>query len=108
MRWSLCYALTIGDFYYLFSDNTSHRHDWQPQYDIKIGLPLGPGEKVSSHVWKRKYEKAQVVVNLPGAKEPYVLKLNEPAKDTLSGEIATEFTIPPGDGRVLMDTTQGQ
>jgi len=102
MRWSLCYALTIGDFYYLFSDNTSHRHDWQPQYDVKIGPPLGPGEQVSSHVWKRRYEKAKVVVNLPGAPGPYVLKLGQPTKDALTGETATKFTIPPGDGRILL------
>ena len=38
-RWSL-YSLIIGEFYYLFSDNTSHRHDWYPEYDVKIGLPL--------------------------------------------------------------------
>ena len=25
------------------SDNTSHRHDWYPEYDVKIGLPAGPG-----------------------------------------------------------------
>jgi hypothetical protein len=69
-RWSLCYALTIGDFYYLFSDSTSHQHDWYPEYDIKIGLPREPGQRVSSHVWQRHYDKAWVVVNLPGAPGP--------------------------------------
>jgi len=102
MRWSLCYALTIGDFYYLFSDNTSHRHDWQPQYDVKIGPPLGPGAIVSSHVSNRRYEKGKVVVNLPGAPGPYVLELGQPTKDALTGETATKFTIPPGDGRILL------
>lgn len=101
-RWSLCYALTIGDFYYLFSDNTSHRHDWYPEYDVKIGLPTGPSERVNSHVWRRRYEKAQVVVNLPGAASPYEIKLNRSSKDVLTGETGTSFKIPPGDGRILL------
>lgn len=108
MRWSLCYALTIGDFYYLFSDNTSHRHDWQSQYDVKIGLPSQTGERVNAYVWQRKYEKALVVVNLPSAAEPYTLELSRPARDSLTGETATRFDIPPGDGRILMDTASGQ
>jgi hypothetical protein len=101
-RWSLCYALTIGDFYYLFSDNTSHRHGWYPEYDVKIGLPIGEGERVNSHVWRRRYEKALVVVNLPGAPGPYEIHLDKPARDSLTGETGTTFTIPPADGRILL------
>jgi hypothetical protein len=85
LRWSLCYALTIGDFYYLFSDNTSHRHDWYPEYDVKIGLPLAARQRLGSHVWQRQYEKALVVVNLPGAAGPYEVKLDKPAQDSLTG-----------------------
>ena len=101
-RWSLCYALIIGDFYYLFSDNTSHRHDWYAEYDVKIGLPTGQGERLSSHVWQRRYDKALVVVNLPGAKEPYEVKLKHSEKDSFTGQTGTIFSIPPGDGRILM------
>jgi hypothetical protein len=43
-----------------------------------------------------------VVVNLPGATGPYEVKLEKPAKDSLTGESATSFTIPPGDGRILL------
>jgi hypothetical protein len=100
--WSLCYTLCIGDFYYLFSDNTSHRHDWYPEYDVKIGLPTEPGKQVNSHVWQRRYEKALVVVNLPGAAAPYEVKLNKPAKDSLTSEFGTSFTVPPGEGRILV------
>lgn len=101
-RWSLCFALTVGDFYYLFSDSTSHQHDWYPEYDVKIGLPTGPGERVSSHVWRRSYEKALVVVNLPGAVQPYTIDLDHPAKDSLTGRTGNHFTIAPGDGAVLL------
>jgi len=101
-RWSLCCTLAIGDFYYLFSDNTSHRHDWYAEYDVKIGLPTAPGERVNSHVWQRRYEKALVVVNLPGAAEPCEIKLDKPAKDSLTSEATASFTIPPGDGRILI------
>jgi len=101
-RWSLCYALAIGDFFYLFSDNTSHRHDWYPEYDRRIGQALGPGERVNGHVWKRRYEKALVVVNLPGAKEPFALNLDTRRKDSLTGEEGTSFVIAPGDGRILL------
>ena len=73
-RWSLAYALIVGDFFYLFSDNTSHGHDWYPEYDVKIGQPLGPGEQVNAYVWTRKYEKGVVAVNLPGAKIDMTLK----------------------------------
>jgi hypothetical protein len=101
-RWSLCYALTIGDYYYLFSDNTSHRHDWYPEYDVKIGLPVEPGKRINSHVWQRRYDKALVVVNLPGAKESYTIKIQETARDSLTGDTGRSFTIPAGDGRVLV------
>jgi hypothetical protein len=101
-RWSLCYSLAIGDFYYIFSDNTSHRHDWYPEYDVKIGQPVGEGEQVSLHVWQRRYEKALVVVNLPGADGEHVMELERPARDSFSGESGVRFTVPPGDGRILV------
>ena len=101
-RWSLCYALTIGNFYYLFSDNTSHRHDWYPEYNVKIGLPLGEGKRMKAHVWTRNYEKALVIVNLPGANEDYTMEFTEPRWDSLTGESGTKFRIPPGEGRILL------
>jgi len=101
-RWSLCYALIVGDFYYLFSDNTSHRHDWYPEYDTKIGLPTGPGERINAYAWRRPYEKAIVIVNLPGAAEPYHIVLDAPARDSLTGRNGTEFAIAPGDGAILV------
>lgn len=101
-RWSLCFALTIGDFYYLFSDNTSHRHDWYPEYDIKIGLPVEKGKRVNTHVWTRKYDKALVVVNLPGAKADYIVELKQSRRDSFTGKSGTRFVIPPGDGRILV------
>jgi hypothetical protein len=104
-HWTLCYALIIGDFYYAFSDNTSHRHDWYPEYDRKIGLPLSPGRRVNSHVWQRQYEKALVVMNLPDATRPYVVQAAWPTLDSFSGRRfpkGTRFTIPPGNGRILI------
>lgn len=101
-RWSLAYALIVGDFFYLFSDNTSHKHDWYPEYDVKIGQPLGPGEQVNAHAWTRKYDKAVVAVNLPGAAADLTLNLEHPAQDTLTGEEGRSFVIPPGDGRILL------
>ncbi|MHC4517003.1 MAG: putative glycoside hydrolase [Planctomycetota bacterium] len=101
-RWSLCYALAIGDFYYLFSDNTSHRHDWYPEYDVKIGLPTGPGERIGPHTWRRPYKKAVVVVNLPGASTAYEVKLERRAKDSLTGRTGTKFVVNPGDGAILV------
>lgn len=101
-RWSLCYSLCIGDFYYLFSDNTSHRHDWYPEYDVKIGLPIEPGKRINSHVWQRRYEKALVVVNLPGAAAAYEVKLDKPTKDSLTGKFGASFDILPGEGRILV------
>jgi len=101
-RWSLCYALTISNFYYLFSDNTSHRHDWYPEYDIKIGMPVEDGNRINSHVWSRKYEKALVVVNLPGAEEDYTLEFATSHHDSFTGEKGAKFMIPPGEGRILM------
>lgn len=101
-RWSLCYALTIGDYYYLFSDNTSHRHDWYPEYDAKIGLPIQAGEKIDSHHWSRVYENAVVHVNLPGAKESVIVEFTDPRKDVLTGETGTKFSLPAGDGRIFV------
>jgi hypothetical protein len=101
-RWSLCYSLIVGDYYYLFSDNTSHRHDWYPEYDAKIGLPAGVGERISAHVWQREYDKGLVVVNLPGADGAHVMELERPACDSFSGERGVKFTVAPGDGAILM------
>ena len=101
-RWSLALALTVGDYYYLFSDSTHHAHDWYSEYDLKIGLPLGPGERVNSHVWRRHYEKGLVVVNLPGAAEPYQADVGMRSLDSFTGERGTRFSLPPGDGRILI------
>jgi len=95
-------VLILGDFFYLFSDSTSHQHDWYAEYDRRIGQALGPGERVSSHVWTRRYEQAMVVVNLPGAKESFTLNLENRAKDSLTGDEGTSFVIAPGDGRILL------
>lgn len=102
-RWSLCFALTIGDYYYLFSDNTSHRHDWYPEYDVKLGLPLQQGERINEHHWTRKYENAVVHVNLPGAKQSVTVEFPETRKDILTGETGTKFVIPPGEGRIFVE-----
>ena len=102
-HWTMCYALIVGDFYYLFSDSTSHRHDWYPEYDVKIGQPQAAGERINAHVWQRRYEKALVVMNLPDATQPYEVKLEKPARDSFTGEVGTRFVIPAGDGRILVD-----
>ncbi len=101
-RWSLSFSLTIGDYYYLFSDNTSHRHDWYPEYDLKIGLPVETGIRINSHVWTREYEKAFIVVNLPGAKENYTVEFEQEHRDSFTGERGIQFVIPPGDGRIFI------
>ena len=101
-RWSLCYALIVGDYYYVFTDNTFHGHDWYPEYDVKIGLPAGDGERLSSHAWRREYGKALVVMNLPGAKEAYEIEVERAARDSFTGESGRRFSVPPGDGRILV------
>jgi lysophospholipase L1-like esterase len=102
-HWTMAYALIIGDFCYLFSDSTSHRHDWYPEYDIKIGLPVAPGERINAHVWQRRYDKALVIMNLPDATQPYEVKLDRSARDSFTGETGTRFVVPPGDGRILVN-----
>lgn len=100
-RWSLGYSLVIGDHYFLFSDNTSHRHDWFPEYDVKIGHAVSVGRRVNAHVWEREYDRALVVVNLPGAKEAHAVETNEPSRDVFTGERGNRFLVPPGDARIL-------
>lgn len=100
--WSLCYSLIVGDYYYLFSDNTSHKHDWYPEYDQKIGKPLCKGERINSHVWKRQYDNAVVYANLPGSQQPYTVTLDHRAVDTFTKQKGKEFIIPPGEGRILL------
>jgi len=69
---------------------------------VKIGLPTETGEQINSHVWQRRYEKALVVVNLPGAEAHHEVKLDKPAKDSLTGKFGTSFVVPPGEGRILV------
>ena len=102
-RWSLCYSLVVGDFYYLFSDNTGgHNHDWYSEYNLKIGLPKGKFKKISSSIFKREYEKAEVFVNLPCSNKIYKIKLKEKRKDSLTGKISNKFNLMPGDGCILL------
>jgi len=101
-RWSLCYALIIGEFFYLFADSTSHFHDWYPEYDMKIGAPAGPGERLGPHAWRRRYEKALVAVNLPGAKEAHRVELETEGSDVLTGAKGKVFEIPAGEGRIIL------
>jgi hypothetical protein len=98
----MCYALIVGDYYYLFSDDTSHEHDWYPEYDMTIGTPAGDGERVSPHVWRRDYDRAVVVVNLPGGRHDYEVETDKPARDSFTGESGTRFRVAPGDGRILV------
>jgi hypothetical protein len=100
-RWSLCFSLTVGDFYYLFSDNTSHKHDWYPEYDIKIGYPTTPGERLNRHAWTRRYSNGEVYVNLPGATESLPVNARFQARDSLTGATGRQFSVAPGDGRLL-------
>lgn len=100
-RWSLCFALLLGDCYYLFSDSTSHQHDWHAEYDVKIGQPQAEAWRINSHVWQRRYDQGLVVVNLPGAKSSYEAVLEQPAQDALTGRSGTRFTLSPGDGCIL-------
>jgi hypothetical protein len=69
---------------------------------VKIGLPTAPGEQINSHVWQRRYEKALVIVNQPGNAAPYEVKLDKPAKDSMTGKFGTSFAVPPGEGRILV------
>jgi hypothetical protein len=101
-RWSLCFALIMGNYYYLFADNTSHRHDWYPEYDVKIGLPQEPGRRINAHVWQRHYEKALVVVNLPGSPEAFSVHVPSVARDSLTSERGNAFSVAPGSGRILV------
>jgi hypothetical protein len=101
-RWTLAYALIVGEFYYLFSDSTSHQHDWYPEYDRKIGLPKSPGQRIKDYVWERDYDRAKVVLNLPDATEAYQVTLTQQAQDSFTGETSNRFIVPPGDGRILI------
>ncbi len=101
-RWSLCYALIVGDFYYLFADSTCHDHDWYPEYDVKIGGPSGTGERAGPHAWRRPYERALVAVNLPGARDAYRVEVEAEASDVLTGERGKVFEVPAGDGRIIL------
>lgn len=60
------------------------------------------GRRLNAHVWERDYDKARVVMNLPDATEPYQVTLDKPARDSFTGETGTKFTVPPGEGRVLV------
>ncbi len=101
-RWSLCFSLIVIDAYYLFSDNTSHKHDWYPEYDVKIGQPVAAGKRVHAHAWTRDYTGGVVHVNLPGAAEPWNITTPYEARDSLTGEKGRNFVIPPGEGRVIL------
>jgi hypothetical protein len=80
----------------------THRMDWYPEYDIKIGLPVEDGKRINPYVWTRKYEKALVVLNLPGTEEDYIIETGQKAVDAFSGDEGFQFIIPPGDGRILV------
>lgn len=55
--------------------------------------PQGEAQRINSHVWQRRYNQGLVVVNLPGVKSSYEMTLQHPAKDILTGQSGTRFTI---------------
>lgn len=87
MRLNLGFTL-MGDGYAAFNFGHVSQGErwWYPEWDIKIGMPLGPVQKLDGY-WMRKFKHAVVYVN--PYPEPVQIKDNN-----------KEFLLPAFDGKI--------
>ncbi len=70
-------------------------------------IHCGAGAAAGGGLYQRTFEHGLVVVNLSGGPEgaggtSYTIDLPRPMKDVVRGTIATSFTVPPKEGRILL------
>ena len=93
----------------LLNENTYYTYDigprdhgqawWYPEYDVKLGDPLGEYFR-EEDAYLREYELGYVVAAPDGAQ----ITFNNTVIDVTSNQTSTSFTITKGDGRIYLKT----
>jgi len=98
----------------------SYGSKWQSDHNTRIvTVPIGYGDgyfrsmsnRAQVMIHGKKYPQVgticmdQIMINIEwdSAYNGYEVILDQPAKDTLTGQTGRRFLIPPGDGRILLD-----
>lgn len=107
MRFGLASTL-MGDGYYAFDLHTRWRGQrwWYPEYDAKLGWPIGPAAPTGDGLWSRAFEGGVVLVNASPLDARVTTSTR--SRDVSSGRVARSFLVPPHDGRILLRTSDPQ
>lgn len=105
MRFGLATTL-MGDGYFGYDTGTMGRGNWwwYPEYDAPLGHPRGPAHRNIDGTWQREFDGGMVIVN--GTVYDAVAKVPAKHRDLSTGRMATDFTIPSFDGRILLPSTE--
>lgn len=111
MRFGLT-ATLMGDGYFGYDAGTMGRGNWwwYKEYDAPLQGPTGDCVRCPDGTYQREFHGGTVIVN--GSAYDAVVQMDDRYLDVSTGRIATRFTIPMFDGRILLPTekplTRGQ
>lgn len=106
LRATTTLALTMSDGYCLFSDpnplpSPDHLHDWYDFWDKGLGRPLRAGALRADGAWEREFSGGTAIYNPPGNAAVQITVPHE-SVSRASGVRGLTFTVPPGDGDLLL------
>ena len=101
--YALCSFLLIQKnntfFYFTRKDQAGALH-WRPEWDVKLGKPLGPYQELASGAYSRDFENGKVLVN-PLTTNVVVSNLSA-YSDWQSGQQVNNMTLTPYSGALLV------
>ena len=100
--YALCSFLMVQNdhtfFYFTRKDQAGGLH-WRPEWDTKIGKPLGPHNVLGNGVYERNFDKGKVLVN-PSNTTLVVSGLD--SYNNWKGQAVSSVTLPPYSGALLV------
>jgi len=100
--YALCSFLLVQKsntfFYFTRKDQAGALH-WRPEWDVKLGKPLGPFQKLANGSYSRDFEKGKVLVN-PLSTNAVVTGLSG-YQNWVNGQQVNNLTLPPYSGALL-------
>ncbi len=106
LRFGLCTTL-LGDGYFAYDGGNGLARGcwwWYPEYDAPLGYPKGEAVRGADGLWRRDYDGGAVFVN--GTGYDAAIELPRRYRDVSSGRVASRFTLPGMDGRILLPTDE--
>ena len=100
--YALCTFLLVQKsntfFYFTRKDQAGALH-WRPEWDVKLGKPLGPFQELANGTYSRDFENGKVLVN-PLSTNAVVTGLSG-YRNWQNGQLVNNLTLPPYSGALL-------